>query len=154
MLQTQPSAIDPMLWLEDHLYKWGAWREPGRTGASSLGYTMSTWVKSAGLPSSVSSRPERSLANDQLMSALDRAISSDILTPAQRRCVEARYSSMPSVPAASLAISLNLSARTVREHLQRALANLLPEIAKSEQAAWLREVLPTVPASPEKACRP
>ena len=43
-------SIDPVIWLEDALYKWGLWRSPGSTGASSLGYAMPAWAESAGLP--------------------------------------------------------------------------------------------------------
>lgn len=149
------TAIDPAAWLEDALYKWGVWRSPNSTGAGSLGYAMPTWASSAGLPACKSSRPERGAAHDQLMSTLDRAISNPaILTEAQRRCVIGRYSDMPSVPAASLAASLELSPRTVREHLKNALDKLLPEIAKSEQAAWLRAALPPAQVTQGEASRP
>ena len=147
-------SIDPVIWLEDALYKWGLWRSPGSTGASSLGYAMPAWAESAGLPASKSSRPERGAAHDQLMSTLDRAISNPaILTEAQRRCVIGRYSSMPSVPATSLAASLGLSPRTVREHLKNALDKLLVEVANSQQTAWLRALLPAAPAGERKGSR-
>jgi DNA-binding NarL/FixJ family response regulator len=61
---------------------------------------------------------------------------------------------MPSVPAASLAASLELSPRTVREHLKNALDKLLPEIVKSEQAAWLRAALPPAQVAQGEARRP
>ena len=42
----------------------------------------------------------------------------------------------------------------VREHLKNALDKLLPEIAKSEQAAWLRAALPPVQVTQGEARRP
>lgn len=132
---------DPLVWLDQELYKWGAWRQPGNTGAGSLGYAMPAWAcqselaSGEELPASASSRPERGADYDRRMSTLDRAImDQSVLTDQQRRAIMAVYADAPSLSQKDIAATLRISPRTLREHIRNAQNRLLEKLQSMRDA--------------------